>query len=293
MGTAGFDRPEDALAAALGRGLRRLRRRREACVAAPDGAQVVPDRGLGRARRLHRHRARQLGAALPHHLGHRAGADRALRRQGARGGQGGPRRAALPPPGQRADPVGRRGGRRGRRDPGAERGGARRALVTHGGRGVPAQGSGGGRHLGRHRRQPRPGAGVLARAPRRAARPHALRRPGPRRRPHAGNRRGGRRRHRQPRPNVALHRRHHQLRADLEPARHPHPSRSVVAVDRRHGQTPARPAVPGLRHAGHPGAPAPDRPRLVLVRPDADGSSRASSPCRARSRTRTSPARAS
>ena len=74
MGSAGFDRRRGPLAAALGRGLRRLRRGREAGVAAQDGPALVPDRGLGRARRLYRHRARQLGAALPRHLGHRAGA---------------------------------------------------------------------------------------------------------------------------------------------------------------------------------------------------------------------------
>ena len=68
------------LAAQVGRGLRRLRRRREARLAARPGHALVSRRRLGRARRLHGHRARQLGAALPCHLGHRPRRRRALRR---------------------------------------------------------------------------------------------------------------------------------------------------------------------------------------------------------------------
>ena len=45
LGSAGFDRPEDALAAPLGRGVRRVRRRREAPVAARPGRAVPPDVG--------------------------------------------------------------------------------------------------------------------------------------------------------------------------------------------------------------------------------------------------------
>ncbi len=79
-----------------------------------------------------------------------------------------------------------------------------------------------------------------------------------------------RRQHHQPGPHVALHGGHHQLRADLERARHPHPAGSVVAVDRRDGQAPAGAAVPGLRYARHAGAPAHHGPRLFLVRADAE-----------------------
>ena len=73
------------LAAALGRGVRRLRGRREAALAARPGPADLPGRRLGRARRRPRGRARQLGAALPHHLGHRPRRGRAVRAPGARG----------------------------------------------------------------------------------------------------------------------------------------------------------------------------------------------------------------
>ena len=49
MGSAQFDRDRGPLAAALGRGVRRLRGRREACVAAGDGAPDLPGGGVGRA----------------------------------------------------------------------------------------------------------------------------------------------------------------------------------------------------------------------------------------------------
>ena len=51
------------------------------------GVRWFPRRRLGRARRLHGQRARQLGAALPHHLGHRPRAGRAVRRAGAEAGR--------------------------------------------------------------------------------------------------------------------------------------------------------------------------------------------------------------
>ena len=88
LGTAGFDRAEDHWP----------RRWAEAYVdfAAGEkrawlhaaGHAVVPGGRLGRARRLPGHRARQLGAPLPRHLGHRAG------RWSSRscGGSGRPRR---------------------------------------------------------------------------------------------------------------------------------------------------------------------------------------------------------
>ena len=49
------------------------------------GRAVLPGRRLGRARRLPGDRARQLGAALPHHLGHRPGRGRAVRPAGPGG----------------------------------------------------------------------------------------------------------------------------------------------------------------------------------------------------------------
>ena len=52
LGTAGFDRDEDLLAAQMGRGLCRVRGRREARLAARDGASHLPRGRLGRARRL-------------------------------------------------------------------------------------------------------------------------------------------------------------------------------------------------------------------------------------------------
>ena len=58
--------------------LRRVRRRREAGLAARARHPVLPGRRLGRARRRRARRPRQLGAPLPHHLGHRPG--RASRR---------------------------------------------------------------------------------------------------------------------------------------------------------------------------------------------------------------------
>ena len=57
------------VAAPLGRGLRRLGGRREARLAARERDPLPPERRLGGARRPARRRARQLGAALPHHAG--------------------------------------------------------------------------------------------------------------------------------------------------------------------------------------------------------------------------------
>ena len=76
--------PRGLLATRLGRGVRRLRSRREAVLAARHGAPAVPGRRVGRARRRPRRRARQLGPALPHHLGHRARHRRAVRATGPR-----------------------------------------------------------------------------------------------------------------------------------------------------------------------------------------------------------------
>ena len=80
------------LGAPVGHGLRRLRGGREARLAARAGRALLPGRRLGRARRPPRRRARQLGAALPRHLGHRARAARAVRAAGA--GRRSPRAAS-------------------------------------------------------------------------------------------------------------------------------------------------------------------------------------------------------
>ena len=142
LGSAGFDRDGGPLAPQVGRGLRRFRRRREARLAARPGPALVPDRRLGRARRLHGHRARQLGAALPRHLGHRARHHRAVRRTRARGREAGARLAALPPSRQWLHHHGRRRRRRARRRPGAEQGRARTGQLAHRGRRFRAQGAG-------------------------------------------------------------------------------------------------------------------------------------------------------
>ena len=79
----------------------------------------------------------------------------------------------------------------------------------------------------------------------------------------------GRRRQRHPpRPHVALHRGHPQLGPDLAAARHPHPARPVVAVAGRDRQAPAGAAVPRLRHARHARAHHAHRPRPHVVRAD-------------------------
>ncbi len=258
MGSAGFDREEDHWPRKWAEAYVALRRRREARLAAWPGRALVPDRRLGRARRLSRHRARQLGAALPCHLGHGAGAHRAVRQARARGREGGPRVAALPPPRERADaPAAARSTACAGEvlEPSSVERGARQ-LAQGGGR-LRAQGAGGDRHLGRHRRQPRAGARELAQAAGRAAQAHAVRRARPRRRAHA--------RHRRRRPAATSSTRDRMWHytegiTNFAPiwsrARHPHPAGPLVAVDRRHGQAPAGAAVPGLRHARHAGAPA-------------------------------------
>ena len=93
---------------------------------------------------------------------------------------------------------------------------------------------GGHRHQRRDRRQHRPGAQELAQEHGPGTRPVADRRAGPRRRQDDRNHRGRRRTCHQPGPDVALHRRHHQLRPGLAEPRHPNPARAVVAVAGRH-----------------------------------------------------------
>ena len=189
-----------------------------------------------------RQRARQLGAALPHRLGHRARGRRALPAPRARARR---RRAGgdpLPPPGRRAGAL-RRGGHR-RRGPllapdGAERGrptnrdvtgefelAAQAVVVTSGGIG--------GNHELVRANWPEP--------PRHAAGAHAHRCPGLRRRPDDAA---------SPRPPagavVNRDRMWHYVEGDpqlgpgLAAARHPHPARPELAVVRRRSATGCRP----------------------------------------------------
>ena len=154
----------------VGAGLRRLRRRGEAAVAACDGGAVVPGGRLGRARRLPGRRARQFGAALPRHLGHRArgaGTVRAPRPGGLR-----PGRIPVPAPGRRAHRDRRSRRRRARSRARAQPGAPRGAQLTDRSRAVRAARAGGTGVLGRPRRQLRPDPAELA-GPARAGRPSA------------------------------------------------------------------------------------------------------------------------
>ena len=200
------------------------------------GVRWFPDRRLGRARRLSRPPSTATRCRASTSPGARGPAIIApFVAARARGRQGGPRVAALPPSRQRADAAaaGVVDGVRGEvLEPSERR--ARRAELAHRGRRLRAEGAG-----GRSSRRAASAATTTwcARAGRSGwATPpdaHALRRARPRRRAHARHRRGGRRQHHQPRPHVALHRGHHQLERRSGPARHPHPARAVVAVDRR------------------------------------------------------------
>ncbi len=242
LGTAGFDRGvddpagEDFWARQWATAYVDFAARREAGLAARDGRALVPGGRLGRARRRPGRRARQLGAALPRHLGHRARAcstpfERRVRDAVAHG----PGRAAVPAPRRRADVTdGVVDGVRGAvLEP--QHGRARHGQLAHRGRRVRAARAGGDRHLRRDRRQPRPRPRQLAVPARARAAEDDLRRARARRRADAGHHRGGRRPRRQPRPDVALHRGHPQLEPDLGAARHPDPA----PARRRCGSTPA------------------------------------------------------
>ena len=106
------------------------------------------------------------------------------------------------------------------------------------------------RHLRRHRRQLRAGEEELAGTTRQGAEAHADRRTRTRRRTHARNHRIRGRQHRQPRPHVALHRRHPELESHLAQPRHPHHPRTVVDVVRRTGKRLPVPNFPGFDTMG-------------------------------------------
>ena len=102
VGTAGFDRAEDEWPKKWARAYVEWAATEKQPWLRGMGHSVVPGRRLGRARRVRRRRARQLGAPVPHHLGDRARGGRAVREAGAGGGRGGPARVPVPAPGRRA-----------------------------------------------------------------------------------------------------------------------------------------------------------------------------------------------
>ena len=71
LGTAGFDRPEDEWPRRWAEAYVDFAAGEKRAWLYAQGVRVHAQRRLGRARRLPRHRARQLRAALPPHLGHR------------------------------------------------------------------------------------------------------------------------------------------------------------------------------------------------------------------------------
>ena len=205
------------------------------------GLQAVPGRRLGRARRRPRGGPRQLGAPLPHHVGHRPGGRRAVRASGARARRDRPHHVRVQAPRRRPGRRGRHRRRRHRRAcssrPTSTRGAAS-SRVEIGDFELRAQAvvvtSGG---IGGDHDLVRTG---LARATRHPARDDGRRRPRPRRRTHAGDQRAGRCPGHQPRPPVGVRRGTAQLGPHLGQSRHPHPAGPVVAVARRDRPAPAR-----------------------------------------------------
>ena len=165
LGSAGFDRPEDHWPRQWAQAYVDFAAGEKRSWLHEQGDAVLPGGRLGRARRRQRERARQLRAALPHHLGHRARRARALRA---------PRtRLRSPPAGSSCASAtastGSWSSRRRRSAACAEP----CSLPSTRARGRPTsrevvgdfelQRPGGGRHLRWHRRQPRAGARQLAR----------------------------------------------------------------------------------------------------------------------------------
>ena len=79
MGTAAFDRPEDYWPRQWAHAYVDFAAGEKRVLAQGARAADLPVGRLGRAGRLRRTRTRQLGTAVPHHLGHRARARRDLR----------------------------------------------------------------------------------------------------------------------------------------------------------------------------------------------------------------------
>ena len=217
---------------------------RRACAGSPSSA--------GPSAAATAHRPRQFGAALPRHLGHRAGRGRAVRAARLREAE---KRAwsrfnSAIGSTQLIDDRRRRRRRRGAiLEPSDGR--ARRADLRGVGRRVRV------RRPGRDRRRRAASAAIragppeLARAPRHAAGVHGAGRARPCRRPDARHRRGGRRR------VINRDRMWHYTEGlqnwnpIWQQPRHPHPARAFVAVVRRTRQAPAGAAVSRLRHARH------------------------------------------
>src|SRR6195256_4931546 len=174
----------------------------------------------------------------------------------------------IPPPRRCVVDHQRRGRWRQRRDPRTDQRRARPEQLARSCRRFLAARAGGDRRLRRHRRQSRPGAAKLAAAHWRTAKVHDFRRARTCRRQDDRHYRGRRRAADQPRPHVALRRGHPELVADLAAPWHPDSAGAVVDVVRRHGKTPARAAVPRLRHARATALHHVDRPRLFVVHPD-------------------------
>ncbi len=254
LGTAGFDRAEDEWPRRWAEAYVDFAAGEKRAWLAAMGVRFLPNVGWAERGGYVRDRARQLGAALPHHVGHRAGRGRAVRAPRARGGRARAGRAALPPPVDELTITGGAVDRRARRRCSTPSGAVRGAAeLARGGRRVRAasaqavivtSGGIGGNHelvraTGRERLGTPPKSDDLRRArPRRRA--DARRSP-----QDAGGNVD------QPRPHVALRRGHPQLGPDLDQPRHPHPPRAR----RRCGSTrPARrlpvPLFPGFDTLG-------------------------------------------
>jgi predicted oxidoreductase len=79
LGTAAFDRPEDEWPRRWAEAYVDFAAGEKRAWLKEQGVRPPPHGRLGRARRLRRHRARELGAAIPHRVGHRSRRGRAVR----------------------------------------------------------------------------------------------------------------------------------------------------------------------------------------------------------------------
>ena len=134
LGTAGFDRPEDEWPRRWAEAYVDFASGEKRAWLAAQGVKFMPNVAWAERGGYLAIGPRQLGAALPPHLGHRPGRARAVPAAGRRGAGARPRRAALPPPGRRADRQRRRGDRRARRalEPSAVRRGQQSSRTAFG-----------------------------------------------------------------------------------------------------------------------------------------------------------------
>ena len=291
LGSAQFDRPEDHWPGLWARAYVDFAAGEKRSWLRAMGHRIFPVVGLGRARRRSGRRSRQLGAALPHHLGHRAGLVEPFERRvrdavGARSGRAAasatgstswsPRPAPSPACGARC----------------SSRTTSPAAAPAHGLRSAEFELSAQAVIVTsrRHRRQPRPGArNWPARLGSRRSRWSPACPPMSTAGCSASPQAAGARVINPDRMWHYVEGLRNWAPIWAEP-RHPDPARAVVAVARRRRAAAARAVLPGFRHPRHPRAPAQYRLRLLLVRAHPVGSSRRSSRCRGRSRTPTSPA---